>query len=166
MNYVQMSLYDTANGEGIRTTLWVSGCSHHCKECHNPKTWDKNYGIEFTSNDLKYLIQSIDNEHISGVTLSGGDPLFKSNVDTVECICEMVKRKLPSKTVWMYTGYLWEDVCDLPLMKFVDVLVDGEFDISKKDVSLPFCGSSNQRVIDVQKSLQNRNKDAVLYIKK
>lgn len=154
MRYLKISNFDTANGLGIGNVLWVSGCSHHCPQCHNPQTWDKNFGEEFTDEVLENLIEKLKRPYIKRLTLSGGDPLFLGNRDTITNIVRKVKKELPKIKIWCYTGYLWEDVKDLPCMEYIDVLVDGEFKIDLKDISLPFCGSSNQRVINVQESLK------------
>lgn len=154
MRYLKISNFDTANGLGIGNVLWVSGCSHHCPQCHNPQTWDKNFGEEFTDEVLENLIEKLKRPYIKRLTLSGGDPLFLGNRDEITNIVRKVKKELPKIKIWCYTGYLWEDVKDLPCMEYIDVLVDGEFKIDLKDISLPFCGSSNQRIINVQESLK------------
>ena len=134
--------------------MWVSGCSHHCPQCHNPQTWDKNAGKEFTEEVLDNLLDKLKRPFIKRLTLSGGDPLFLGNRDEITNVVRKVKKNFPNIKIWCYTGYLWEEVKDLPCMDYIDVLVDGEFKIDLKDITLPFCGSSNQRVIDVQKSLK------------
>lgn len=154
MKYLKISNFDTANGLGIGNVLWVSGCSHHCPQCHNPQTWDKNAGEEFTEEVLDNLLDKLKRPFIKRLTLSGGDPLFLGNRDEITNVVRKVKKNFPNIKIWCYTGYLWEEVKDLPCMDYIDVLVDGEFKINLKDITLPFCGSSNQRVIDVQKSLK------------
>ena len=154
MKYLKISNFDTANGLGIGNVLWVSGCSHHCPQCHNPQTWDKNAGKEFTEEVLDNLLDKLKRPFIMRLTLSGGDPLFLGNRDEITNVVRKVKKNFPNIKIWCYTGYLWEEVKDLPCMDYIDVLVDGEFKIDLKDITLPFCGSSNQRVIDVQKSLK------------
>lgn len=154
MKYLKISNFDTANGLGIGNVLWVSGCSHRCPQCHNPQTWDKNAGEEFTEEVLDNLLDKLKRPFIKRLTLSGGDPLFLGNRDEITNVVRKVKKNFPNIKIWCYTGYLWEEVKDLPCMDYIDVLVDGEFKIDLKDITLPFCGSSNQRVIDVQKSLK------------
>lgn len=154
MKYLKISNFDTANGLGIGNVLWVSGCSHHCPQCHNPQTWDKNAGEEFTEEVLDNLLDKLKRPFIKRLTLSGGDPLFLGNRDEITNVVRKVKKNFPNIKIWCYTGYLWEEVKDLPCMDYIDVLVDGEFKIDLKDITLPFCGSSNQRVIDVQESLK------------
>jgi anaerobic ribonucleoside-triphosphate reductase activating protein len=146
------------NGDGLRVVLWVSGCNHHCKGCHNPQTWGVDSGIEFTNADMIELLAEIDKKHISGLTISGGDPLHPDNWETVHFICKVVKTSFPDKTVWVYTGYKWEeivgDLCFPDFSKYVDVIVDGEFVEELKDANYHWAGSTNQRVIDVKKSLE------------
>ena len=145
---------DTANGKAIGTVLWVSGCSHHCKGCHNPETWNACHGQPFTETTLKTLIDSLNYPYVQRLTLSGGDPLYEQNRVTIEAIVKRIKQALPEKKIWLYTGYLWEDITDLELLDYIDVLVDGKFIQELKDISLPFCGSTNQRIIDVQETLK------------
>ena len=154
MKYLKISNFDTANGLGIGNVLWVSGCSHHCPQCHNPQTWDKNAGEEFTEEVLDNLLDKLKRPYIKRLTLSGGDPLFLGNRDEITNVVRKVKKNFPNIKIWCYTGYLWEEVKDLPCMDFIDVLVDGEFKVELKDITLPFCGSSNQRIINVKESLK------------
>ena len=154
MKYLKISNFDTANGLGIGNVLWVSGCSHHCPQCHNPQTWDKNAGEEFTEEVLDNLLEKLKRPYIKRLTLSGGDPLFLGNRDEITNVVRKVKKNFPNIKIWCYTGYLWEDVKDLPCMDFIDVLVDGEFKVELRDITLPFCGSSNQRIINVKESLK------------
>lgn len=161
MRYHNITTDDMLNGEGLRTILWVAGCSHCCKECHNPVTWDPNGGIPFDEEAKKELFYKIDKDYISGLTLSGGDPLHTSNRQEITALAREVKERFPDKTIWLYTGAIWESIRELPIMKYIDVLVDGEFDCGKKDIKYPWAGSSNQRIIDVCRSIQ-QNK-IVLY---
>lgn len=138
------------NGDGLRVVLWVSGCSHCCKDCHNPITWDANSGLPFDEAAREELFEELAKDYVSGLTLSGGDPLYFSNRGEVLRLVKEVRRRFPDKTVWMYTGFLWETVAELEIMDYVDVVVDGEFEIEKKDPQLYWRGSSNQRVIDVK----------------
>lgn len=206
MNYHNITYPDMNNGDGLRVVLWLSGCSHHCYNCQNPQTWDANSGIPFDKSAKEELFRELDKDYISGLTLTGGDPLHESNLDGVlDIVTEFNKRyriiqnieqnkenshnilnenadeirlSSPQKTIWLYTGYKFED-----LMKYeygadyidnfnVDalrqsiisqchVLVDGKYIDSQRDISLRWRGSSNQRVIDIKKSL--RNGEMVLY---
>lgn len=141
------------NGDGLRVVLWVAGCSHCCKECQNPITWDPNGGLLFDEAAKQEIFEQLEKPYISGITLSGGDPLHSANRLDVRNLIEEIKTKFPDKTVWMYTGDSWEHILHYPVMKHVDVLVDGEFIVEQKDVKLLWKGSKNQRVIDVQKTL-------------
>ena len=153
MNYATITKQDMLNGDGIRAVFWVTGCSHHCKGCHNPETWDENYGQLVTKDTYKELALALEPDYISGVTWSGGDPLYCGNRKELENLIMFVHDNF-QKTQWLYTGYVWEDIKDLEIMKYIDVLVDGPYIEEQRDVSLKWRGSSNQRVIDVQKSLE------------
>jgi len=147
------------NGDGLRVVLWVAGCSHCCKGCHNPVTWDPAGGLLFDDAARQEVFEQLDKPYISGITFSGGDPLHSANRLDVRNLMKEIKEKYPDKTIWLYTGEVWENVRNMSLMQYVDVLVDGEFLIEKMDKKLFWKGSSNQRVIDVPKSLAGE-KDA------
>ena len=153
MRYHNITKEDMLNGEGLRSVLWVAGCTHHCKNCHNPITWDIDGGIPFDDAAKQELFESLDKDYVSGVTFSGGDPLHPKNRDEVFKLAKEIKEKFPNKTVWVYSGFLWDDFKKNASMKYVDVFCDGEFVEDLKDERIPWVGSSNQRVIDVQKSL-------------
>lgn len=153
MNYHNITHDDMLNGFGLRVVLWVSGCNHDCPHCHNPQTHDVNSGISFDDKAMKEIEQELQKDYIDGITFSGGDPLHPDNRDVIYNIIVHIKKKFPSKTIWLYTGYTWEHISNLPLIKYIDVLVDGNFLIKLKDENLHWKGSSNQRVINVQKSL-------------
>ena len=152
------------NGDGLRVVLWVSGCSHCCKGCQNPITWDVNGGVVFDESAKQEIFDQLDKPYISGITFSGGDPLHSANRMDVRTLMAEIREKYPDKTIWLYTGDVWENVMHYPMMRYVDVLVDGEFMIEKRDIKLMWKGSSNQRVIDVQKSLRQTDPSVpVLY---
>ncbi|MFR4439383.1 MAG: anaerobic ribonucleoside-triphosphate reductase activating protein [Hungatella sp.] len=153
MRYHNITKDDMLNGEGLRTVLWVAGCNHNCRECHNPITWDIRGGIPFDQAAKQELFEELDRPYISGVTLSGGDPLHPENREDIGKLIEEISECFPNKTIWLYTGYTWEQILALPYIRKVDVVVDGEFVIALKDPKLHWKGSSNQRVIDVQHSL-------------
>lgn len=153
MRYHNITKDDMLNGEGLRVVLWVAGCSHNCPECHNPVTWDIRGGLPFDEAAKEELFAELKKDYISGVTLSGGDPLHPRNREGIGALAEEIRRRFPDKTIWLYTGYTWEQICELPLLRNVDVVVDGEFIVALKDNNLHWKGSSNQRVIDVQPSL-------------
>lgn len=206
MNYHNITYPDMNNGSGLRVVLWLSGCSHKCKSCQNPQTWDANNGIPFDESAKEELFRELDKDYISGLTLTGGDPLFEGNLDGVlELVTEVNKRyntpqdiegngynnyhilkedtdkirlSIPRKSIWLYTGYIFEDVMDYS-DKYIEtgimdieipdayrmwvreqiilqctVLIDGRYIDAHRDITLPYRGSKNQRIIDIQKSLQ------------
>lgn len=154
MNYHNITKDDMLNGDGLRVVLWVAGCNHHCKGCHNPITWNENDGLLFDEKAKNEIFNLLDKDYISGITFSGGDPLMPCNREVVgKLICE-ISKKYPNKTIWLYTGYTFNEIKDLPFIKNIDVIVDGEFVESLKDEKLLWKGSSNQKVINVKKSLE------------
>ena len=155
MRYHNITKDDMLNGDGLRVVLWVAGCSHCCKECHNPITWDPDGGLLFDQAAKQEIFEQLEKDYISGITFSGGDPLHSANRLDVRNLMEEIKGKFPEKTIWLYTGYDWEEIWHYPMMKYVDVVVDGEFKIDLKDNKLLWKGSSNQRVIEVQETLKH-----------
>ncbi len=154
MRYHNITKDDMLNGDGLRVVLWVAGCTHKCKECQNPITWDINGGLEFGDSEKQEIFDQLDQSYISGITFSGGDPLHPQNRQPVYELAKEIKEKYPHKTIWLYTGFLWEEIKDLPIVPYLDVLVDGEFKIELLDPKLYWKGSSNQRVIDVPATLK------------
>lgn len=162
MYYSEIKECDIANGPGVRVTLFVSGCTHHCKGCFNEMTWDFRYGREFTEADEENIIKLLEPPYIAGLTLLGGEPMEYRNQQGVLPLLRKVKEKFPDKTIWCYTGYLYDrDILDnfcgkwketKEILSYLDVIVDGEFVEEQKDITLRFRGSSNQRIIDVKKS--------------
>lgn len=155
MNIQYIEKESIMNGDGNRCVIWVSGCNHHCPGCHNPETWDLHSGHLMDNEDLNEIYRALDNPYIRGVTFSGGDPLHPANRKDVEALIIDIKEKYPNKTIWLYTGYEWEDIKDLPLIKYVDVVCVGEFILELLDVNYHWAGSTNQRVIDVKKTLKS-----------
>lgn len=163
MNYAQIKNCDVANGPGIRVSLFVSGCTHHCKGCFNPETWDFNYGMAFDDGAENIIINALNSDYIKGMSLLGGEPFEYQNQKALIPFIEKVKQRYPDKSIWCYTGYDFDrDIKGRMLDKYpetkiflslIDVIVDGEFIESKKNLSLRFRGSSNQRIIDVKKSM-------------
>lgn len=164
MNYGRINTTDIANGLGVRVSLFVSGCRHHCKGCFNPETWNFNYGDKYTSETEDYILNAVSKSYISGITLLGGDPFEPENQkDLLDLLIKV--RKIKGKDVWCYTGYAYEGIMSpnsiirtpytMDLLNSIDVLVDGEFIEGLKDITLKFKGSSNQRVIDVKESLKS-----------
>lgn len=153
MRYHNITKDDMLNGDGLRVVLWVAGCNHCCKECHNPVTWDPNGGIPFDKKAKEEIFAELEKSYVSGLTLSGGDPLYPGNRMDVEALVKEVRSRFPEKTIWLYTGGLGEREKKRSLVKYLDVMVDGEYEKDKRDTQLHWRGSANQRVIDVQKSL-------------
>lgn len=169
MNYHLIKTDDMLNGSGLRVVLYLSSCNHHCPGCHNPETWDCNSGKEFNKEAINQLFAHMNNNYIAGLTLSGGDPLNENNLDDVLSLCEQIREVYGNtKTIWLYTGYEWEEVFTewvtdkyqsrrRDILKLCDVLVDGRFEEDKADINYPWAGSTNQRVIDIRKSLETNN---------
>ena len=184
MNYHNITYPDQNNGDGLRVVLWLSGCSHHCKGCQNPQTWDANSGVLFDESAKEEIFKELNKDYISGITLSGGDPLNEANLDGVLGLVNQIRLLFPQKTIWLYTGYrvrgiqeglfvltpnvitdkisdhkeiidrVNDNVKRSDIIKKCDVLIDGKYIEEKRDITLKWRGSSNQRVINVQKSLQ------------
>ena len=155
MRYAQIRKTDISNGPGIRASIFVQGCSFHCLNCFNSETWDFEGGKEFNKEDLDRLLIYGGDKHIAGLSVLGGEPLHEKNIDGVINICKSFKEKNPNKSIWLWTGFVYENLNDKQkeVLKYLDVLVDGQFVDSLKDFRLKYCGSSNQRVIDVKKTL-------------
>lgn len=164
MNYADIKKIDVANGEGVRVSVFVSGCNHHCKGCFNQCAWDFNYGKEFSEKEEQQIIDYMNHDYISGLSLLGGEPLEPKNQEGLLPLVKKVKEKFPNKNIWCYTGFDFEkDVVGKmakdnettrELLKYIDVIVDGKFEEDKRDLKLQFRGSSNQKIVDVKKSLQ------------
>ena len=186
MNYHNILHDDMRNGSGLRVVLFVSGCSNKCNGCQNPQTWDEKSGIEFDDDAKEEIMNELKHDYIDGITFSGGDPLYDNNVESVLSLCKKIKSDFPNKTIWLYTGYKFESILfplvtdDLNMdranlinnrrniMNYVDILVDGKYDDELADVNYHWAGSTNQRVIDVQKSLKNKtvilfDKESAIY---
>lgn len=155
MRFADITTCDIANGNGVGVVLWCQGCSLNCPGCHNICTHSPDNGTEFTSKEVDKIIKELSKPHVTRFTLSGGHPLEPYNVSECTELCKRVKSELPKIKIWCYTGWLWEDVKDLEIMKYIDVLVDSPYIEHLRDISLAWRGSSNQRVIDVQASTNN-----------
>ncbi|CDC21808.1 anaerobic ribonucleoside-triphosphate reductase-activating protein [Clostridium sp. CAG:306] len=154
MRYHNITKEDMLNGDGIRVVLWVAGCEHHCKNCQNPITWDKNGGLPFDSKAEEELFDALEKPYIEGITFSGGDPLMPYNRQEVLRLIKKCKNLMPQKTIWLYTGYNWEEIKNIEDIGLIDVIAEGKFIESLKDNNLHWVGSSNQRVINVKDSLK------------
>lgn len=157
MRYHNITKDDMLNGDGLRVVLWVAGCNHCCNECQNPITWDPDGGLLFDEAAKQEIFEQLDKSYISGITFSGGDPLHPANRLDVRKLMAEIREKYPEKTIWLYTGDVWENIWQYPLMQYTDVVVDGEFHVMEKDAKLLWKGSANQRVIDVQATLKSPN---------
>ena len=151
MNFHNITHDDMNNGDGLRVVLWVAGCEHHCKGCQNPNTWDKQGGLPFTTKELDEIEGELSKDYISGITFSGGDPLATYNRDEVFYLMKRFKEEYPNKTVWCYTGYTLEELLSDGFdLHYIDVLVDGKFEESLKDITYHWAGSTNQRILRKQ----------------
>lgn len=164
MNYGEIKTFDIANGEGVRVSLFVSGCTHHCKNCFNAETWSFDFGKPFTAETEEYLLSQLEPYYIDGLSLLGGEPFEPRNQEALLPFLRRFREKFPEKTVWCYTGYLFDKEllgesrarCGYTdeMLGYIDVLVDGEYVDELRDIRLQFRGSSNQRIIDVPRSLE------------
>ena len=172
MNYLKIDHDDVCNGIGLRCTIWFSGCSHHCPSCQNPQTWNPDSGIPFDESAKQEIINELSKDYISGITFSGGDPLHENNLKDVVNLIFKVKENFPQKTIWLYTGYSFEELKEMyktmqfafspynewkvrwDIIKMCDVLVDGEYIEEQKDITLKWRGSKNQRVINIPETLK------------
>lgn len=169
MNYHNITYPDMNNGDGLRVVLWLSGCSHRCKGCQNPQTWDVNSGIPFDEFAREELFRELGKDYISGLTLTGGDPLFENNLDDVLDLINKIRLLLPQKTIWLYTGYKFEEIMfpllintipspkeekRINILKTCDILIDGKYVDYLRDITLKWRGSSNQRLINIKESIR------------
>lgn len=155
MNYAEIKNYDIANGPGLRVSLFVSGCTNHCPGCFNKETWDFNYGIPFTDKTIDLILEMLNNKHIAGLSLLGGEPMEESNRKSLLPLVKKVKSMYPNKDIWCYTGFLFEDVREYEILQYIDVLIDGRFVKKLKVANLRFRGSTNQRIINVKESIKS-----------
>ncbi len=165
MYYADIKKVDVANGPGVRVSLFVSGCTHKCKGCFNEEAWDFKYGHEYTKKEEDKIIELLKPDYIEGITILGGEPFEYVNQKGILPLLKRIRKELPNKTIWCFSGYTFdtdilEDMCNKyeetkELISYIDVLVDGKFEIDKKNFKLKFRGSSNQRIINVKESLKN-----------
>lgn len=165
MNIAGIQTFDIANGPGIRVSIFVSGCRNNCKGCFNKEAQSFDYGHQLNSDDLTQLFNALDNEYVEGLTILGGEPLEPENQNDVRYIIETVRNKFPEKNIWLFTGFVYENLMTSRaktehlqhILENIDVLVDGPFVLEKRDVTLKFRGSSNQRLIDIPKTIETGN---------
>lgn len=160
MRFTKIKPNDVVNGEGVCVSVWTQGCPHHCKGCFNVETWDFNGGKEFTNSDLKYILDNINKNNIKrNLAILGGEPLCPQNVKGVIELCKEFKSYYPNKKIYLWTGYTLENFNDIQkeVLKYIDILIDGKFEEENKNLSIMLRGSSNQRVIDVKKTLREEN---------
>lgn len=155
MRYNKIRKMDISNGPGVRVSVFMQGCAFHCKNCFNPETWDFKQGKEFTDEIIDKVLELASKDFIVGLSILGGEPMHPSNIEGTTKLAKAFKEKYPNKTIWCWSGFLFDrDLKDKEVMKYIDVLVDGQYQDELHDFRLKWCGSSNQRVIDVQKSLK------------
>lgn len=163
MRYNLIRKMDIADGPGVRVSIFMQGCTFHCKNCFNKETWDFNLGVEFTNDTINHVLELCNNDYISGLSILGGEPLHPKNIDGSTKLAKAFKEKFKDKNLWVWSGFLFENLQDKEILKYIDVLVDGQYVDELHNPKLKWKGSSNQRVIDVQKSL--KNKKIILYEK-
>ena len=152
--YNKIRKMDISNGPGIRVSIFMQGCIFHCEGCFNSETWDFKCGNEFTDDTIKEVLNLCAPDHIKGLSILGGEPMHPKNIEATTKLAKEFKKKYPNKTIWSWTGFSFEDIKDKEVFKYIDVLIDGQFMIKLRNPNLRWKGSSNQRVIDVQKSLK------------
>ena len=154
MNYAAIKTHDVANGPGVRVSLFVSGCTHYCKGCFNQEAWDFDYGRPFDAAAEEEILNALKPPYIKGFSLLGGEPFEPANQKALLPFMQRLRKMYPNKTVWCYTGYVYNEVKNLPVLKEINVLVDGPFILAQRDLDFPYRGSRNQRLIDVPVSLE------------
>lgn len=165
MRYNKIRKMDISNGPGVRVSIFMQGCSFRCKNCFNQETWDFKGGLEFTDETIEEVLKLCDSKQIKGLSILGGEPMHPNNLRGTTRLAKAFKEKYPDKTIWVWTGFLYDrDLKDKPILKYIDVLIDGRYEESLHDFRLKWCGSSNQRVIDVKKTLKENK--IVLYEEK
>lgn len=154
MNYLAITKDEMLQGSGLRVALWVSGCEQHCKGCHNAYSWDRNLGKKFGLEAILEIYKELDKDYIAGLSILGGNPTEEYNIETITILCKYVKKNYPNKNIWVYSGHTFEELKNFELLKYIDVLVDGKFIEELADIKYPYAGSTNQRLIDIPKTLK------------
>ena len=157
MRYNKIRKMDISNGPGVRISIFMQGCTFNCKNCFNPETHDFNGGVEFTDETINKVLSLANHEYIKGLSILGGEPMHPVNIEGTTRLVKAFKEKYPDKNIWVWSGFLYDDIMERnkEIFNYIDVLVDGQFKEELHDPTLKWCGSSNQRVIDVQESLKN-----------
>lgn len=155
MRYNRIRKMDISNGPGVRVSIFFQGCAFHCKNCFNPEAWDFNGGKEFTDEVISHILELSSPSHITGLSILGGEPLHQKNIEGTLKLSKSFKEKYPNKTIWCWTGFTFENIKEKEVFNYIDVLVDGQFQDDKYDSNLKWRGSSNQRVIDITKTIKN-----------
>lgn len=153
MNYAKIKTNCTSNGDGIRVALFVSGCSFRCSFCQNKELWNPDYGKKFSNEIKEKMFDEVSKSHYNGISLLGGEPLYKNNIEEITKLAREFKERFPNKTSWLYTGNIYEAISDYEILQYADIVVDGLFEMDKFSPRLKFRGSSNQRIIDVKETL-------------
>lgn len=161
MKYNRIRKMDISNGPGVRVSIFIQGCEFHCKDCFNPETWDFKCGNEFTDDTIKKVLDLCDYDHIEGLTILGGEPMHPINIEGTTKLAKEFKKRFPKKSLWVWTGFLYEGIKDKEVFNYIDVLVDGQFKTELFSPLLRWRGSSNQRVIDINKT--KKNGDIIIY---
>ena len=154
MRYNKIRKMDIADGPGVRVSVFLQGCAFHCKNCFNPETWDFKCGKEFTDEVIEEILELCGKSHIAGLSILGGEPMHPTNIKGTIKLAKLFKERYPEKNIWSWTGFLFDQICDKEVFKYVDVIVDGQYKYELYDPRLRWRGSSNQRVIDVKKSVK------------
>lgn len=152
MNYNRIRKMDISDGPGIRVSIFMQGCEFHCKNCFNPETWDFKKGKKFTNETIEKILELASKDYIQGLSILGGEPMHPQNEENTLKLAKAFKEKYPNKDIWMWSGFLYEDIKDKEVFKYIDVLIDGQYKDELHDFRLKYRGSSNQRVIDIKKS--------------
>lgn len=157
MRYNKIRKMDISNGPGVRVSIFMQGCAFHCKNCFNPETWDFKLGKEFTDDTINKVLDLADKDYIVGLSILGGEPMHPLNIEGTTALAKAFKEKYPNKSVWVWSGFLFDkDLKDKEVLNYIDVLIDGQYKDELHDFRLKWCGSTNQRVIDVKKSLKQK----------
>ena len=155
MRFNKVRKMDISNGPGVRVSVFFQGCHFHCKGCFNSETWDFLGGKEYTMDTEEKILEFCDKEYITGLSILGGEPFHQTNIQSTINLAKRFKERFPNKSLWIWTGFLFDDISNKEILKYADVIVDGPFQTENKDPRLKYCGSTNQRVIDVKKTLMN-----------